>query len=235
MYLRTITLLFVAMSLQYQAFGQEEKNTQYQFKVYSNFEYKLSKLEDVFNSDTYESRSLHFGHITPSFVISKPRMSHEIGISRLHIGQNSDRKEETLSDGSVIVEEGVKRTQFYLNIRYEYALNLVKIKKKHQLSIAASAEPYIQFDKSVPRTSVSFPNKFTAFGSKLHLIPRATFSLSDRLFLDVNAPIEIMDVYRLRNYTDNPTFTESQREYTDTRSEFLDSVLRFRVGLGFNL
>lgn len=230
MYLRITALLFVAMSLQSQAFAQEEKNTQYQFKVYSNFEYTLSDFVDI-----VEYKSFQFD-ITPSFVISKPKVSHEIGISKLHIGHDSSyKKEETLPDGSVIAAEGAKQSHFHLNIRYEYGLNLIKINKKHQLSIATSVEPYIWFDKSIPRTSENFPNRLTTVGSKFHLTPRATFSLSERLFLDVNMPIEIMDVYRLSNYTENPILTEEQRRYSDTRSDFFDSVFQFRIGLGFNL
>jgi len=230
MYLRIIVLLLVAMNLQHQAFAQEEKNTQYQFKMHSNFEYTLTNSFDIVKYKTFQF------DITPSFVISKPKVSHEIGISKLRTGNESRyKKEEILADGSVIAAEETKLSHFYLNIRYEYGLNLIKINKQHQLSIAASVEPYIRFNKFVPRVSTSFPNQLTTLGSKLHLIPRATFTLSDRLFLDVNIPVEIVDVHRFRSYNDNPTYTEEQKTYTDTRSKFLDSVFRFRVGLGFNL
>ncbi len=230
MYLRMIALLFVAMYLQNQAFAQEEKNTQYQFKVYSNFEYESYEREGF-----YEGRHFSFGNITPSFVISKPRISHEIGISRFRIKHDDIYTEEsTNSGGSVIPASGYKRTDFDLNIRYEYAFRLIKI-KKHQLSIAASTEPYIGLAKSLPYTSDRFPVRFSALGNRLFMIPRAIFSLSDRLFLDINVPIEMMHLYRNITYTEDPSKTEEQRRFGSTVADFFDSPFRFRVGFGFNL
>jgi len=210
MYVRMIALLFVAMCLQNQAFAQEEKNTQYQFKVYSNIEYTSVKNVDVY----YKSKSFNFGNITPSFIISKPKVSHEIGISRLSIGQRNYEQGE-VSGSILMVTEGSNSTHFYLNMRYEYIVNLMKIKNKHQLSIAASAEPYIEYGKSIPRTSASFPVRYSTLGNKLHLIPRVTFPLSKRLFLDVNMPIEMMHLYRAITYTENPALTEAQRRFSD--------------------
>jgi len=226
-YLTIVALLLVAMSFQDQAFAQEEKNTQYRFKVYYNFNYINLEI-----GASYQDKSSHFGAITPSFVISKPRVSHEIEISQFNIKKNYYDEGEISSNLTSPRER--KSLQLQWNMRYEYAINILKI-KRYQLSVAASAEPYLDFFKYTSLTPADFPSKLTIIGNKFHLIPRATFALNDKLFIDVNIPIEIMNTYKTTSYLENPAWAEENRRISYTRSNFFDSVFRFRVGLGFNL
>lgn len=204
--------------------AQEEKNTEYALKLYHNYFLSVNKSEYNSTKRVYSNA----GNITPSFLISKPKTFHEIELADLRFG----RWRRTYETDSIGGNADRRSYDFRLQLKYEYGVNLLTIKEKLRFSLSAAAEPFLVFYRDVDNLDDRL-SKRVAGGTRLFLIPRGTYSIGKRWFVDVNFPIEMMYFEAARLYRDPPL--QGENVFTNSYVNFFDNVLRFRVGIGLKL
>jgi hypothetical protein len=119
-------------------------------------------------------------------------------------------------------------------LKYEYIINLMK-KRNPRLapSVGLGAAPYFHHVRGVPTTSSAFPYRNTVFGLSGLLIPRVTYNVTSRLYLDINVPITILDLHHQSNKVSNPAVPVSKRTNSLTRFDMLQlEPITVRIGLG---
>jgi len=218
-------------------YAQEtEEEIVYQIKMYYNFVHSSFEYEPTAENllRVYESEETDFGYITPALTITKNRMKHEIELSALRVKRDEDF-EGIDAGGSIIPVEGSLDWQIDVGLRYEFMLNFLRDELRHGLFVGTSVAPYFNYWNTVPKTSASFPANTKVFGTRLHLIPRYTYDISKKWFVDVNFPIEVVDAFVHRNYWGNPILSSNERVRTDIQANFFDNVFRFRIGIGLKL
>lgn len=205
-------------------FAQEEKTTEYSLKLYHNYFLSVNKSE--YNSTMNVSSNA--GSITPSFLISKPKTFHEIELAYLRSG----RWRQTYETDSISGNPDRRSYSFKLQLKYEYGVNLLTVKEKLRFSLSAAAEPFLIFDRDVDNLDDRLSRRVGG-GTLLFLIPRGTYSIGKRWFVDVNFPVEMMQFYAYRGYIAPPL--QGENVFTNSYVNFFDNILRFRVGIGLKL
>lgn len=209
--------------------AQEEKETIYALKLY--FNYNQSVMESTTGSST-QPGYLN-GNFTPSFTILKPRTFHEIELANLNIRKNKAVYERDDSIGLYSSFDKLNSHSFAFKLKYEYGVNLVAT-NEFKFSLSAAAEPYFTYLNNKIEGSRELLSERNTVGGQLYLIPRGTYDIGERWFVDINFPIEIMHIYREESRERSPLFG---RDYIRTNSsmDFFNNVFRFRVGIGLKL
>lgn len=194
--------------------AQEEKTTQYAVKLYYN----------------YQPNAMSY--LTPSLSIQKPKASHEFELSRLRVG-TSNRVYVTEGDSGQDVFDSRYDYNFGIRLKYEYGFKFLAINEKINFSLHASAEPYFNFFKTDNNSDIQGRSgSGSTIGGQLHLIPRGIYDISERWFIDVNFPIELMNIYRTKSYSRTQGYERLSRQ---NNFNFFDNLLRMRVGIGLKL
>ncbi len=192
--------------------AQEEKKTTYALKLYYN----------------HQPNAANF--LTPSLFIQKKKASHEFELSQLGLGIGNEIDIDGYNGG----EDDFERTDAYFSIglKYEYGMKFLNINEKFDFSLHASAEPYFNIYKSSVAPYNERHRNGRILGGRFSLIPRATYTISDRWFVDVNFPIELVDVVSAKH-----RYIVSGNDRTSIRNSlsFFDRTLRLRVGIGLKL
>jgi len=194
--------------------AQEEKNTEYAVKLYYNYQPEVT------------------GYFTPSLLILKPKASHEFELSRLRIraANGVDKIED--DSGQDTVSGAGYNYNFTLGLKYEYGFKFLTIDEKFNFSLHASAEPYFGFFKTNIRNDGQRLSRRSLIGGRLNLIPRVIYDIDERWFVDVNFPLEMMNVSRAISHHE---ILDSERSSIQNDFYFLNNVLRMRVGIGLKL
>ncbi|RYD55664.1 MAG: hypothetical protein EOP56_15210 [Sphingobacteriales bacterium] len=119
-------------------------------------------------------------------------------------------------------------------LKYEYIINMMK-KRNSKLApaIGLGAAPYFYHTRGIPTASSHFPYRNSSFGFSGLLIPRVTYNVTTRLYLDVNIPITILDMDHRSNKFSDPTLPVAQRTSSLTSFNMLPSQpFTARIGLG---
>ena len=169
--------------------------------------------------------------LTPSLFIQKKKTSHEFELSQLGLGIRNEIDTREYDSGT----DSLRRIDAYFGIRlkYEYGIKFLTINEKSGFSLHASAEPYFNIYKSNQEPDNEILRSGSTIGGRLYLIPRGTYMISDRWFIDVNFPIEMMNIVRSKSLYN--TSLEDERTSIRNTLSFFDNALRFRVGLGLRL
>lgn len=194
--------------------AQEEKTTEYAVKLY-------------YNNVQPNAR----GYLTPSLLILKPKASHEFELSRLRMGTSNGVDKIEGDSGQEAVFSGGYDYNFAFSLKYEYGFKFLTINEKFDFSLHASVEPYFNFSKRNINSDYQVSSGNT-IGGQVHLIPRSIYALSERWFVDVNFPIQLMNISRAKSYSENSGY---ERISIRNRFDFFDNVLRLRVGIGLKL
>ena len=238
MYFRLFLLLAVIGFTQQSGYAQQtEKASSYQVKMYYNSYHSSGEFGPTIDEPlgVYEYASADFGRITPAFVITKNRIRHEMELSNFGIKRDKNFEGITDVEGVIIPVEGEHIWAVNVGLRYEFAFNLLKEELRHGLFVGASVQPYFDYLNTKPITSASFPTDTKIFGTKLHLIPRYTYDIGKKWFLDVNFPIEAMNILAYRLHTQNPILSEQDRIVSDVQGDFFAEIFQFRIGIGLKL
>lgn len=194
--------------------AQEEKTTQYAVKLYYNNGHPNAR-----------------GYLTPSLLILKPKASHEFELSDLRIGIRNSIDEREDDNG----QNSSYRTNdfnFGLRLKYEYGIKALEIKEKYKFSLHASAESYFNIFKRNRETNGETLSVGKSVGGSLYLIPRGTYDISERWFLDVNFPIEMMNIARTISHDETGIYGQSSIQ---NHFNFFSNIFRLRIGIGLKL
>jgi len=197
--------------------AQEEKTTQYVLKLYYNSQNTVA-------------------YFTPGFSIVKPKTSHEFELSYLRGGIgiiNETNKIINYDNGGYDSSlEGMTVSGFGIRLRYEYGGKLSTINEKFNFALHGSVEPYF----SIYRRNVELDNERLSRGSliggRFYLVPRGTYDIGERYFIDLNFPIEIMNIGTETHHYETSSV---DRLFRQNYLGFFTDLLRFRIGIGLKL
>lgn len=173
---------------------------------------------------------------TVAFRIKNARNDfHEIELTKFEVG--SEDFLSTLDQSGVIIPmAGGKTNTTVIAIRYEYTLNFNKRKNSKLMpAIGLALMPYYQRTHFTPVLATEFPATKTQIGAKGFLIPRLNYAISSRLFLDVNVPFCVTDMYVEIKNAQNPTLTQQEQKNDTGNFDGLPQFYSFRVGVGLNI
>jgi hypothetical protein len=124
----------------------------------------------------------------------------------------------------------------HISVRYEYILNLNKLKeKKYLLSFGFGFNPFYKKDTFKPKVSSSFETSIQEIGINSFVTPRFTYFITSKIFIDVNIPICIINTVVQSQLIDNPQLTVNQRKITTANFNELPKIYSARIGVGIKL
>lgn len=217
-----------------QSSGRDQK---YSLKLYNLS--TIENLEDnsLMNQNT-STQVRRFLHPTIAFQWSTPKKNyHEIELSDWMIQQYDIRTEE-VSDTIALTEtvSGSNTTTSSISFRYEFIWNPRKPKsEKLRASLGFGIQPYFNAKHVSPVVSHSFPTSEMALGFRTQLIPRVTYSLSKKWYIEANIQIHLSNTDLKSTEVENPAFSPGQRKEQSLNLDLFPAYFSGRVGVGMIL
>ncbi len=163
--------------------------------------------------------------------------AHEIELTGFRLSNSETNGWSSSSrQPSISTHPRYAHTGALVSLRYEYIL-FVKREGAPRLtpSLGLGVNPYYKFD--IYRSSITtvFPEQYQAAGVRFFAIPRLNYSLSDRLYLDLNFPVAIHDAKVVSAKHEDPTIPINDRRRTSFETESFSPLFSARFGVGIRL
>jgi hypothetical protein len=238
--MKQLTIVLLLTMAGHFCYGQNKNlNTKYAVKVYNLS--SLQKQEEPYAQGIYtghtEQKDLQLFHPTVAFRIRNQRNNfHEIELTKLEVGSEETLSSINFNNGTPIVMNGGKTNTTAIALRYEYIINFLKKKNsKFMPAVGLGLMPYYQRTNYTPSLATEFPQSATRLGAKGFITPRLNYAISSRLFVDINIPICVTDMYTLMNKEQNPNLTAEQQKNSTGNFDGLPKFYSLRIGLGLNI
>lgn len=223
------------------------QNTNINYKRAIKF-YNLTTIEDQtrsirLNSTSasryqYTSNTFQILHPTIAFQwASKKSNFHEIELTRLMLGKTSTKTEivndstnntQTLSSGNLLTT--------VIAARYEYILTFNKSKERQFVpSIGFAIHPYYHQNNYSPTNPNALPTSDLSIGLKSFVIPRITYFVTSKFFIDVNIPLCFFDTYYSSYQENNPVIPIQDRTTNSFNFSGFPKFFSGRLGIGVKL
>jgi len=213
------------------------------FKIYNLTSYDVTHhlyMPSSSPSNHYEITNSDWQFLHPSVAFqwkTEKNNFHEIELKDFAMSTNSTITElvnDTTFNILTSVTSGI--TSSLISAQYEYIINFNKSKEsKFVPSLGIGINPYFANSSTHPESPTTYPTNATYFGAKLNVIPRLTYYVTTKFFIDVNFPLCISDSYFSINKVDNPTLPENMRTTTTLNFEQLPMFLSGRIGVGIKI
>jgi len=234
-------LLAICLLIPAAMMAQEEAPAKY-LKVYMNalFDEQTRNLNDFASDSTIYSLVFHddeIGYFSPAFgFIEEDGDLHEIEISRFSFGASR-------IDSLVVTEDpnlrsftirGDQAITIHLAFRYEYMINLRKSKEDADLKpfLGFSAQPYFRAFNYRSSNTTEFPYSFIDLGVVVSIVPRLTYDLNSRWFLDLNVPLAAYRIQWTKDRFEDPRIPVEERTTNTVLTESFPSMFQVRFGAG---
>lgn len=183
-----------------------------------------------------EERNSKFGNVSIAFKINKEKHLHVFELVRLNFDKDymltTLRK---LDPDTIAPVAGATIKMFNLDLRYGYNYKLVNLMKRLNILFEVSSEPYISINNHLPLVATSFPIKEMKLGFRFYVAPKISYDITNRIYFDLEFPIEILDSYWRRSRIENPTLPYDLQTYNKFYFDFFNNIFRFKVGIGVRL
>ncbi len=127
-------------------------------------------------------------------------------------------------------------TRAALSVRYEYQMSLrPQHERPWDLSLGVGVNPYYFFQIYSAEISTVFPTSVSTFGTRVFAVPRFTWHLSPRIFLDVNIPICLGEYRHQSRYNESPVIPISERRKGEIDFTAMPALYSGRIGIGVKL
>lgn len=230
--------LFTALvltALSTTAIAQSSTLGKYQIKLYALVTTNATSINNTYNSNRKSISYVFFNEkLNPTFAINKRTHKgnrHEIELTAFAVNETSNRTTYSNPGISQVATGGsVQESKFAL--RYEYIYVFLK-DKKIQPSIGGAVSPYYAKYNFTPLSSSVFPFKEYAFGIQTFIIPRISYNISKRFFVDLNVPLKITENQFSSRHEYNPT----EQNNTSNNNSFtaFEDMFYARLGIGITI
>jgi hypothetical protein len=208
---------------------------------------KTTVLKDTFRQQTTVVKN---AAVLPSIGWVKYRKNgqfREISLTQIKVLQEVSETQNKLfntldSFGNIIAlagdipGRGLTTWIAQLGVRIEWNFPIYYREKRNLAGfIGISTDPFLFFEKTKPVLSASFPARTAQLSNTFSLIPRLTYALSNRLFVDLNVPISFTTLNLNYQYVDSPILPKYARETLNFRAHFPSNFWGIRVGLGYKI
>lgn len=231
-FIATISLCLIGLS----ALAQKNDIGKYQIKLYALTTTNAIGVNSTYNRSQYATSYVFFNHIlNPTFAVNKQTNKgnrHEVELTALGINETTNRT--TLNNNSSLfsVSTGAAVRESKFAARYEYIYVFMK-NKRLQPSIGAALSPYYVKYNFAPLSTSVYPFRESAFGIQTFIIPRISYSLNKRFFVDLNVPLKITENQFSSRQEYNPT--EQNNTSNNTSFTALEYMFYARLGIGINI
>lgn len=168
---------------------------------------------------------------------NKKGNTHEFELTNIGINAQDNRSTVYYSNQNITaVTTGNKIYETNIVLRYEYILNLLKKSNSRvHPSLGFAASPYYTRYNLIPYVTSTFPTKDTYIGMRAFIVPRVSYDITKRLFIDLNIPLCLTDfnynIYKERN----PTKSMSEQEISTANFSMLPAYFSARLGVGLKI
>ena len=240
---KIIALAFSAWVLSLPCFAQNPNlDFTYALKAYNltTLERK-SEVRRTGNSDTgiiVENNELQLFRPTLAFQAKNKKGNiHEFELTRLEIGRQKDQESLSYQPGKdPIPLAGGKLTSTSIAVRYEYIRTFAKKQNSRFMpSLGFAIMPYYQRAHFTPIMSTFYANITTYVGAKGFLIPRINYSLSKRVYLDLNVPVCVVDAHVAMQRAQDPTLPAARQKSSTTNIDIPSEFFSLRLGVGVRI
>jgi hypothetical protein len=222
----------------------QNTNLDYKFalKLYNQTSFEQSgnlASVDTLNHQLLDANStLQYVHPTIAFQWrTKKQNFREIELINFYVNKITESLEQIDSIGNV--KNVLSNRDVYssgISLRYEYTVMFKKLKTSNFVpSISYAANTYFKRDQFVPKNSNAFKNTQSTLGARGFIIPRLTYFLGSKLFVDLNVPICVMDLYYRVNENENPSIPPNQQRINNINFELFPKVMSVRIGVGIKI
>ena len=234
---------FILFSISVGAIAQDEGgNAIHRFSVYSNFSTDFDP--EVFDSGQFSEEPLSFiksdfelGYISLAYTrIIGDGKAQGIELSRLKISREL-KSAPVVVDSLGIRTRTIRDADVRLAFRYIYSVEVVSGFGKNddwRLSLGAALRPYLhQFSLSPSATQVLNTVR-TEFGIGCQLIPHLERSLKGPFHLEIDIPINLVQVEWDSDSEANPRIPIRHRRSTAFNSSLFPKKFALRAGIGYS-
>lgn len=231
-------LLALLLFLPYLTYGQESSSSKLSLKAYLSGTWYGEKSLVETNSQRVDRNAylLDFGWLQPAICLHTNRGNfHELSLQNLII-----TREDEVSFRSPGLEDQFSsgQTDYFIQFGAFYAYNPQVIgspNNKVRPYLGAGLRPGFQTFRVVPDFSNFYPVTSTRFFADILVVPAIQIDLSEKLFLDLNAPITLYRNQWSWLRTEDPSLPRSQQRSNNYKGEALTRIYQGRIGLGVRL
>ncbi|MBI5540798.1 MAG: hypothetical protein HY951_12110 [Bacteroidia bacterium] len=239
--MKNYILVIISIFLTYSAWTQD-KSIDYKLSVKL---YNLSSYDIVLNTTNFfpahidrTISTLKFLNPTIAFQWkSRKNNFKEIELKSFSFS-NQNNSVKQINDTSGVIEYfsefDYKNTLISLRYEYIYLFNKSK-NKRFNFSLGFAISPYYRLTKSIPRMANSYGSSNYSIGIDTYLIPRLTFFLSKRFYIDFNIPFCISELDILTQKSFAPQIPIKQRKYITFNLSELPKMYSCRLGIGIKI
>lgn len=230
---------------------KETPQYRYAFKGYLRLFYEnKSKTTTDFLGNILVEKERNIA-ILPTIAFSKYRANgqfFELSLTNFNFShQNSEATREFFfaidSAGNVIPfnsgqipSRGAEIVTNHLGLRFEWNMPVFYNKNSSfRPFLGLAFDPSVFYQSTIPFTSAAFPTRVFELSNTVTVVPRLTYAVSERLFIDVNVPFSLVNFSFDYQQTDNPILPTFARETTAFNARLLSNTWTFHLGLGYKL
>ena len=224
--------------------GQESTKTK-SIKLYSNYSWISTQTNIGFDSTGQVSTvarnlDVQLGYFTPALSFPSANGNfQEIELSKIVIGNTRNEVLNVVdSTGKSSLVSVLRKKNNTIAFRYEYDVLLFKKKNadsKLKTYLGLSVNPYFSHTKYSSSIASMFTTSQNSFGALIAIIPRINYNINEKLFVDFNIPMNIIDMNVTSDITENPAIPVPQRSISTLNFSQLPDQFLVRFGLGFRV
>lgn len=231
-----LSILAVTSSFADETTEQPAKYGQVQLKLYNT----LSVANNMTKSTAFPyfvyTSVYSLNILQPSFAANFKNQRgnrHEVELVALNIRSHNTKTihaaPQHSTNGSEVIETNIA-------IGYEYIINFnKKLNARFVPGIGFGISPYFTRYNYNPYITSSFPVQQTYIGANTYITPRITLNAHKRVFFDINAPLNMTDIYVDIHKENNPTLSAEQQTVTASNIQAIPRYFSLRLGVGVNL
>jgi hypothetical protein len=171
----------------------------------------------------------------------------EMGITQFNVLHESTETENKLfqvrdSFGNIIpgtisfLGRGTATWSAQLGLQFEWNFPIYyRETRNFACFVGVSTAPTLYFEKITSFSSASFPSRAFELSNTLSIIPRMTYAVSNRLFVDINIPISFTTFDVNYYHVDSPILPTYARTTVNFRAHLPINLWAIRFGIGYKI
>lgn len=211
----------------------------YAIKLYNTTSWEKDELTAPAGSLIGVSQKKEFKLLHPSFALrltGKSGNMHELELSRMELGSVKTVDFLTDPSGIIIPQSGGKQTETSIALRYEYTFNFMKKKNSRWMpALGIAVMPYLERFRYTPELSSNYSSTRTTLGARGYVVPRISYAVSSKLFLDLNVPVCITDASAQWDNYKNPNIPSGQQKTSTSNFQGAPQYYSIRIGVGLKV
>jgi len=244
--MKTLLSFIVLMFFLQIGWSQNENlDFKYAVKLYNltSFEDKSKKEIEVDSSiyvNSYDiiDKTLQIFHPTVAFQWkTKKNNFHEIELTNISLDNTEARKDvetDTLGIYETIIGGEIFTT--YVSLRYEFIWNLnISGENKFVPSLGFGINPYYRQSIYKPMVTDEYRTSEILAGARVFVIPRLTYNISAKFFIDINIPICFFDIHFQSDKDQDPRLTIEEQTTNTANLHAFPQFFSGRIGVGIKL